>query len=124
MGFIRGATLQIREATNRLRHQLTPAEKILWERLRHKQINGLKFRCQHPVGSFILDFYCPSLRLVIEVDGTSHNDRKEYDQFRTQKLGEYGYRVIRFRNEEILSNVDGVIAQISCYCHDLEKLVL
>ncbi|AFZ48398.1 protein of unknown function DUF559 [Cyanobacterium stanieri PCC 7202] len=122
MNFIRGTTPEVREAAKRLRHQLTPAEKALWERLRNKQVHGLKFRCQHPVGDFILDFYCPSIKLVIEIDGSYHDDRQEYDQCRTEKLAEHGYRVIRFKNEEVLNNIDKVIIQISRYCDDLQSL--
>lgn len=65
---IRGTTPDI-VAARRLRQNLTPAEKSLWQALKNRQLNGLKFRCQHPVGLFIVDFYCPQCRLVIELDG-------------------------------------------------------
>jgi very-short-patch-repair endonuclease len=83
---IRGTTPQIEEAARRLRQQLTPAEVSLWNALRRRQLVGLKFRCQHPVGSFILDFYCPSCKLVIEVDGSIHHQQEGYDETRTEQL--------------------------------------
>ena len=69
---IRGTTPEIEQAARKLRNNLTTAEALLWSALRNKQLAGLRFRCQHPVGNFILDFYCPSLKLVIEVDGRIH----------------------------------------------------
>lgn len=77
---IRGTTKEIEEAARLLRQQLTPAEAKLWEALRGHQLKGLKFRCQHPIGRFIVDFYCPSLKLVIEVDGSIHTQQQDYDQ--------------------------------------------
>lgn len=109
---IRGTTPEIEEAARRLRKNLTKAEAILWEKLRNKQLDGLRFRCQHPVGSFILDFYCPSRKLVIEIDGDIHKERTEYDNARTSKLEEYGYRVIRFSNERVMKDLQGVLDEI------------
>jgi very-short-patch-repair endonuclease len=109
---IRGTTSEIQQIAKKLRHNLTPAEAILWEALRGKKLKGLKFRCQHPVGFFILDFYCPSLKLVIEVDGSSHNSKEEYDQERTKKLNQYGYTVLRFTNEEVMTDISRVLAEI------------
>ena len=109
---IRGTTPEIEEAARRLRKNLTTAEAILWEKLRNKQLDGLRFRCQHPVGNFILDFYCPSRKLVIEIDGDIHKERTEYDNARTSKLEEYGYRVIRFSNERVMNDLQGVLDEI------------
>ncbi len=83
---------------------MTPAEKRLWSALRNKQLDGLKFRRQHPVGNFILDFYCPACKLVIEVDGKIHDRPSQInrDRARTAKLMEYGYTVLRFRNEQVI----------------------
>ena len=110
---IRGTTKEIEQVAKELRSHLTPAESLLWEKLRSKQLNGLKFRCQHPVGRFILDFYCSSLKLVIEIDGSSHDDRHDYDQARTEQLELYGYKVIRFTNQQILNNLEEVLQKIS-----------
>ena len=89
----------------------TEAEKILWERLRGN-FNGLHFRRQHVVGHFIVDFVCLANGLVIEVDGDIHDDQVERDQERTNFLEQSGFKVVRFRNEEVLNNVDVVIKQI------------
>ena len=110
---IRGTNQEIEEAARRLRQELTPAESILWQALRGRQIEGLKFRCQHPVGRFIVDFYCPSVKLVIEVDGGIHNQQQVYDQARTEKLEAFGYRVLRFTNEQVMKDLSAVLEQIS-----------
>jgi len=71
---IRGTTLQIQQAARHLRQNLTPAEAKLWSVLQKRQKNGLKFRCQHPLGRFIVDFYCPTYKLIIEIDGQFTNN--------------------------------------------------
>ena len=109
---IRGTTPEIEQAARRLRQNLTLTETRLWKALRYRQLAGLKFRCQHPIGRFIVDFYCPSCKLVIEIDGEIHNHQKVYDEARTQKLKVFGYRVLRFSNEEILSDLQTVLTQI------------
>lgn len=91
---------------------MTPAEARLWSVLRNKQLAGLRFRCQHPVGSFILDFYCPAYKLVVEVDGEIHDHQIEYDAARSAQLAEYGYRVLRFRNEQVINDLPQVLAAI------------
>jgi len=110
---IRGTHQEIEEAARRLRQELTPAESILWQALRGHQLDGLKFRCQHPVGRFILDFYCPSAKLVIEVDGGIHDQQQVYDQARTEKLEAFGYRVLRFTNDQVMKDLSAVLEQIS-----------
>jgi very-short-patch-repair endonuclease len=109
---IRGTTRRTEEAARRLRQQLTPAEDQLWSALRGRQLVGLKFRCQHPVGRFIVDFYCPSCKLIIEVDGDIHTQQKAYDEARTEQLELYGYRVLRFTNEEVLNDLQTVLTRI------------
>ncbi|BAU65773.1 hypothetical protein STA3757_31640 [Stanieria sp. NIES-3757] len=109
---IRGTTPEIEQAAQKLRRNLTPAEARLWSELRNKQLDGLRFRCQHPVGSFILDFYCPSCKLVVEVDGEVHACQAEYDDARTAKLAEYGYKVLRFSNEQVINDLPTVLAEI------------
>jgi very-short-patch-repair endonuclease len=109
---IRGTTPEIEAAARRLRRNMTPAEKKLWEALRGKQLGGLKFRAQHPVGPFILDFYCPACKLAVELDGGVHEDQTAHDEARTRQLNDYGYNVIRFRNEEVLGDLPSVLEQI------------
>jgi very-short-patch-repair endonuclease len=101
-----------------LRQPLTPQEQKLWQRLRSKQLDGLKFRRQHPIGRFILDFYCAAHKLAIEIDGDSHADPKQqrYDEARTAWLQQRGLRVIRFTNQEVDANIDGVLAEIRRVC--------
>ena len=109
---IRGTTPQIEAEARRLRNNMTPAEKVLWEALRGKQLDDLKFRAQHPVGNFILDFWCPARKLVVELDGEVHQDQKEYDEARTKQLENYGYRVIRFHNDEVMTDLPSVLERI------------
>jgi very-short-patch-repair endonuclease len=116
---IRGTTPEIEETAIKLRNNLTPAEARLWKALRNKQLEGLRFRCQHPVGNFILDFYCPSCKLVVEVDGEIHAYQAEYDNQRTNKLAEYGYTLIRFSNEQIINDLPNVLAEIRRVALDL-----
>ncbi len=91
---------------------MTPAEEVLWRALSGRKANGLRFRAQHPVGRFILDFYCPSEKLVVEVDGDIHDLMPEYDLERSRVLATYGYRVLRFKNEEVIHDVSDVVARI------------
>jgi very-short-patch-repair endonuclease len=109
---IRGTTPEIEAAARRLRRNMTPAEKKLWEALSGKKLGGLKFRAQHPMGPFILDFYCPACKLVVELDGDVHEDQVVYDDARTRQLNHYGYKVIRFRNEEVLGDLPSVLERI------------
>ncbi|MEM7183128.1 MAG: endonuclease domain-containing protein [Spirochaetota bacterium] len=95
---------------NRL--QLTHAEKLLWEKLRKKKLEGRKFRCQHPVDRYILDFYCHSERLAVEVDGEVHQIRKEYDKIREKNLLALNIRTIRFTNAEVINEIDNVLNKI------------
>jgi len=99
-------------AARELRRRETEAETVLWAALRDRQVAGLKFRRQRPAGPFVLDFYCAEHRLVIEVDGGVHDEQREQDAARTAILEQYGYRVVRFRNEEILTDLLAVLARI------------
>ncbi|WP_289501032.1 endonuclease domain-containing protein [Gloeocapsopsis sp. IPPAS B-1203] len=109
---IRGTTPRIVAAARHLRQNLTPTEKILWQALRNRQLKGLRFRCQHAVCSFIVDFYCAECRLVVELDGEIHNQQLDYDNARTEQLQRFGLRVIRFRNQEVMTNLEWVLQQI------------
>ena len=103
------------------RQQATIAEALLWNKLKNKQLKGYKFRRQHPMGSFILDFYCHSAKLGIEIDGAYHEKRlqKEYDEMRTESLNIAGDVVIvRFQNEEVVENIDEVLAKILIFLED------
>lgn len=91
-----------------LRRKMTEAERKLWHALRDRRLAGHKFRRQHPIGPYVADFYCEYERLIIEVDGGQHATEKRTDIERTEWLKARGYRVIRFWNSEVLTNLEGV----------------
>lgn len=94
-----------------LRKEETNAEKILWQELRNKKL-GIKFRRQHPLDKFILDFYAPEVKLGIELDGSSHKESQEYDNLRTEYLSTHGIKIIRFWNSEVEKNLEKVMKKI------------
>lgn len=94
-----------------LRRNQTPQEIILWSKLRRGNL-GLKFKRQYSVGPYILDFYCPQKKLAIEIDGSQHLDNKDYDRERTNYLNFLNIKVLRFWNNEINANINGVILKI------------
>jgi len=95
-----------------LRQTSTPREKILWSILRGRRIGGLKFRRQEPIGRYVADFCCREKKLVVELDGMSHDDKAEYDQQRQKWLEDQGYRVIRILNEDV-NDLDAVARLIA-----------
>jgi very-short-patch-repair endonuclease len=97
-----------------LRQKMTETEETFWRHARGKKCQGIKFRRQHPVGSFVLDFYWAEKKVGIEIDGSIHDrhDIKENDEGRSKTLEELGIRVIRFTNEEVKDNIAGVIRRI------------
>ena len=95
-----------------LRKNSTQAEKLLWNYLRNRQLQGFKFRRQHPIPPYIVDFYCSQIRLVIEVDGEIHKHQPEQDYYRQAWLSDHGYHVIRFTNDQVLDQLDWVLNEI------------
>ena len=98
-----------------LRSHQTPAEKTLWHYLRRKQIQGERFLRQFSVDKYVLDFYCPRLKLGIEVDGPDHYEsleRMKYDKDRTNHINKFGIKIIRFKDEEVLTNNESVLERI------------
>ncbi len=95
-----------------LRKQGTPAEIKLWQSLSKRQLHGFKFSRQIPIGPYFADFICRSAKLVVEVDGPSHDVQVEYDCARTELIEGQGYRVIRFSNMDVLQNLEDVLATI------------
>jgi len=97
-----------------MRHDLTWAEKLLWHQLRNRKLEGLKFRRQQPLGSYILDFYCPDKFLVVELDGGQHDipEEREYDLRRTEFLKNEGLEVLRFWNSQMRENLPWVLELI------------
>jgi len=109
-----GASPEIFRRALELRKNMTKAEKKLWAALRRKQVNGKRFRRQHPIGKFIVDFYCHEVKLVIELDGSIHNfqEQKEYDLGRSEDIQQLGIKIIRFTNKQVMNNLNKVIADI------------
>jgi cyclase len=103
-----GASSYLFEYAKRLRKAPTEAEALLWNVLNKKQL-GIKFRRQHPIYNYIADFYCHELKLVIEVDGKYHNEQKEYDRYRSNDLTEFGIKVVRFTNDQVLNDIENVL---------------
>jgi adenine-specific DNA-methyltransferase len=102
------------ERARKLRRSQTEAEAKLWSRLRDRRLDGWKFKRQVPKGSYIVDFFCADAALVVELDGGQHTDdgAVAHDARRTRYLQECGYRVVRFWNAEVFTNVDGVLSTI------------
>jgi very-short-patch-repair endonuclease len=98
-----------------LRQEATDAEKLLWAELRNRKLKGLKFRRQHPLDKFIVDFYCNEKNLVVELDGGVHDEKinKDYDDARTVMLAGFNIIVLRFKNEEVINDMQGVLKKIS-----------
>ena len=107
---------QLKPGARRLRNNLTDAERRLWSRLRVKQILGIQFYRQRPIGNYIVDFHAPTARLVIEVDGAQHLDtvQARYDRRRSQYLEQLGLKVLRFDDRQVLLELDSVVQVISC----------
>ena len=102
-----------RDRARRLRRDQTEAERKLWARLRDRELDGAKFRRQHPIGPFIVDFCSPEHRLIIELDGGQHAIRAEADRKRSEFLARRGYSVLRFWDNEVFQDVEAVLQQIA-----------
>jgi very-short-patch-repair endonuclease len=104
---------KLKPIARQMRHDPTPAEVALWERLRNRQVCGMKFRRQHAIERFIVDFYCSKARLIVEVDGGVHDYTVEEDAIRQEYLESLGHSVLRYRNDDVLHRIDGVIVEIA-----------
>jgi len=102
------------ELARNLRKKQTNAEALLWEIIRNKQVSGLKFRRQHPIGNYIADFYCPEKSLVIELDGSIHGkeEQKKHDKERDAIMKQHNINVIRFSNDDVFEKIEEVIQTI------------
>jgi very-short-patch-repair endonuclease len=98
-----------------LRKQLTPSEATLWKHLQNRKLNNKKFTKQHSIENYIVDFYCPEEKLIIELDGEGHNNlgQVNYDEVRDNRLQELGFKLLRFENKLVFENLDYVLATIS-----------
>jgi very-short-patch-repair endonuclease len=106
---------KLRPIARQMRTKPTEAENILWRLLRRHELSGFKFRRQHNIERFIVDFYCAKARLVIEVDGPIHQYQGEEDSIRQEYLESHNLKVIRFSNDAVLNNTDEVIKQIKSF---------
>ena len=105
----------LKKRRSELRKSQTEVEKALWGKLRNRQLSGIKFFRQYSLGSYILDFYSPTLKLAIELDGGQHaeQDNREYDESRSEYLRSQGVKVLRFWNNEVIENMEGVLQKIA-----------
>jgi len=120
MGIVHNPTIQKRKRQY-LRNNATKAERMLWQRLKAGQI-GYKFRRQHGIKQYIVDFYCPELRLMIEIDGSAHNfsQQQKHDFLRERKLEKLNFKVVRYNNNDIIENLDNVIINLKNICESLK----
>ncbi|HTE84268.1 MAG TPA: endonuclease domain-containing protein [Dehalococcoidia bacterium] len=121
---IRGTPAEVQLAAQSLRHRLTPAERLLWDSLRDRRLDGFKFRRQQPLGPFILDFYCAATKLVVELDGAVHEteEQRDRDLARSAQLQSYGCRVIRFTNDQVRTELAIVLGCIRASLTPLPEL--
>ena len=104
----------LKKPSRKLRHKMTNAERYLWSKLKMKQLNGYQFYRQKPIGNYIVDFYCPSAKMVIEIDGSQHfyDDGLEHDKERDAYINNLGLKALRFTSVDVLKNLEGVIDKI------------
>ena len=104
----------LKQRRRELRRNQTEAEKVLWAHLRNRQFYDMKFFRQYSIGPYILDFYCPTMKLAVELDGGQHNqcENKEYDSARSEYLKAQAIDVIRFWNHEVLLDIQSVLAEL------------
>ena len=114
---------KLKEFARNLRNQSTKSEIILWNRLKRKQVMGYDFHRQKPIGNFIVDFFCNKLRLAIELDGVTHNYEEvvKKDKLKEERLSKIGIKVLRFTDNDVVSNIDGVLTVILDYIEKFEK---
>jgi very-short-patch-repair endonuclease len=107
------STPKILHRAGELRKNTTPAEKKLWAHLRLMREDGIRFRRQHAIGTYITDFCAPRRKIIIELDGSQHLEQEEYDAERTAFLESKGYRVLRFWNNDVMNDIEGVLRAIA-----------
>ncbi len=117
----RGATGYKVQQAREMRRKPTAAESLLWFSLRRRGLAGLRFRRQHVVAGYIVDFYCPAVRLAVEIDGGVHDDSLRRDAERDAQLAEVGVKVLRFRNERVFEDLIAVLHDIAVACTRLAE---
>ena len=113
-GFMIPYNENLKQLSRQLRNNMTDAERYLWIKLRLGQLKGCHFYRQKPIGEYIVDFFCPKAKLVIEVDGSQHfsDETIEYNKIRDEHMRNLGLKVLRFTNTEVMKNIEGVIESI------------
>lgn len=112
-----------KEKRRNLRKNLSPIETKLWHRFKGRQIGGYKFRRQYSIGRYVDDFYCPKVKLALELDGRTHDENDEvriYDKKRQEYIESFGVKFLRFSNWEIIENIEGVLDRVLSVCEELE----
>ena len=112
---------KLKKRARELRKNATFTELLLWKYLRAGQLNGYRFLRQKPIDEFIVDFYCKRLKLVIEIDGVTHNDKQSYDKRRENRLKELGFTVLRFDGYYVLENITGALELIMGCIEEIEN---
>lgn len=123
MEFLRNDPI-LKQRRRELRRNQSDAERALWAKVRNKQFFGMKFFRQYSIGSYILDFYCPTVKLAVELDGGQHNqsDNREYDAARSEYLKTQGIDVMRFWNNEVLLDIESVLSKLALKVTPLHPL--
>jgi very-short-patch-repair endonuclease len=105
---------RLKSTARKLRSNMTDSERVLWSRIRRKQLKGFQFYRQKVVGNYIVDFYCPSAKIIIEVDGSQHYEKEALrkDQVRDERLSKLGFEVLRFSSSDVMRNLDGILLEI------------
>jgi len=103
---------RLKQIARKLRNDMTLSEILLWQHIKGKQLSGYDFHRQKPINEYVVDFYCPRLKLVIEIDGDSHEGKEEADRIRQEKLESLGLTVMRFWDWDVKSNVDGIVEHL------------
>ncbi len=112
---------KLKPVARQMRHKPTKAEEILWQHVRNRQIAGFKFRRQHSIERFIVDFYCAETELIIEVDGPIHQYQEQEDILRQEFIENQGLRVLRFSNDDVINHISLVLDQISGACRSSKE---
>jgi very-short-patch-repair endonuclease len=102
----------MKQIARKLRKDMTLAEILLWKELKGKKVLGYDFHRQKPIDEYVVDFYCPRLKLILEIDGDSHDGKEESDKIRQEKLESLGLTVLRFWDLDVKANVDGIVGQL------------
>ena len=112
---------KLKELARKLRNESTLAEILLWQHLKKKQMRGYDFHRQKPIGDYIVDFFCPEMKLIIEIDGEIHSGKTEKDRLRQKRLESLGFHLLRFLDSDVKQNIRGVLAAIEEWIKIREK---